>query len=154
MKQCKHLFAFICICAIAICSSSCKSSDTKDKEIVDNSVTIRLRSLTDIKLQNPTAVVTLYGYDEAMADTKASVVARKTVSLTAVPLDVVMAIPKKPESMINPKPLKASYYLAFYCDANKNNIEDEGDLILDSSKGLNTVILDSKDTQVYFLKSM
>lgn len=128
---------------------SCKSADTKG-----NSVTVRIRSMTDIKIQNPTAVVTLYGYDESMADGKASVISQKTVSLTKIPLDVTMELPKKPAAMIHPKPMNASYYLDFYCDANENNTNDKGDLSLDGEKGFPTVDINSDKAQIFFIKAM
>lgn len=132
---------------------SCKSSDTKEK-VEDNSVTIRIRSMSNLKIQNSQATIVLYGYDTSATDSKASVIARKTVSITKIPLDITMEIPKKPESMITPAPVTASYYLDIFCDSNENTLRDTGDLILDNEKGFPTVAIDKDETQVFFIKAI
>ena len=152
MNVFKNAIALCSIVVLLIVAGSCKSSAKKVE--ADNTVTIRLRSLTDIKIQSPSTIITLYGYDTSIADTKASVVAKKTVLVTEVPLDITIAIPKKPESMITPTPVAAAYYLDLYCDANKNNIRDTGDLIIDNSKGLPAVDVTNKEAQVFFLRQL
>lgn len=153
MKKVTHLVMLGCVFTALIFVISCKSSKTKEN-VVDNSVTIRIRSMNNIKIQNSQASLVLYGYDTSMAGAKASVIALKTISITKIPMDVVMEIPKKPESMIRPKPINASYYLDIYCDGNENGLKDTGDLIIDGDKGLPTVAIDIDDPQVFFIKAI
>jgi hypothetical protein len=148
MIKMKNLVIISCATTLLLGAVSCKSSDTKS----DNSITLKIRSLTNLKIQSPEVVITLYGYDTTLEDGAATIISQKSVALTKIPLDVEMGIPKNTASLITPKPVIPGYYLEIYGDANKNNLRDKGDLTLDAENGFSTVVLDSPTPQVFFVK--
>lgn len=132
-----------------------KTTETVNFSETKRTINLKLRSDSTLKVKNSVATITLYGYDQLMADVGASIICQKKIDITQLPVYFDLELPVNPESLIKPKISareNAKYYLSFYCDNNNNGIHDKGDIKLNFDKGSSNVNLDSKETQVFFVK--
>lgn len=133
---------------------SCKT--TKKTPIDTNTITLEIKSNSDLKINNATATIIIYGYDKLLADVSATIIVKKEIALSKIPASVTLKIPNNPENVISPKITSkenAMYYVSFYCDANTNNKEDKGDLVIDFNKKFPSILLDSDKKQPIYVRA-
>ncbi len=157
---------FIIFSLLTACHSSSKMKKEKANTQVpqtesnldesNNQIAIEIVSDHEIKLKNTEAVITIYGYDQLLADASASVITTKTIEIKEVPTVVNIAIPDNPSALIQPalsSKENAKYYLTFYCDSNQNKKDDEGDIKLDYDKmQIPDIDIESEGMQTIYIK--
>ncbi len=129
---------------------SCKSSKTEASG-ADKTVSVRIRSLENLKIQNPEATLTIYELGANSASNANGVIATKTVQITKFPLDVVFDL-----SDNTPKLSKDGfYYITLSGDANGNGMEDRGDLKFKVNEaGITPLDMNSTAQQVLFIETI
>lgn len=162
MSKLENPVIFASLFACLIFFNSCNTSrpnigfKTKKTSKIRNTVQLKLLSESKLNFETSNILITIYGYDQFMADVEASIIYQKRTSITQLPYNFDLELPENPESLIKPKVSSienAEYYLSVYCDNNKNGKDDQGDIKIDVDKGFPKINIKSKDIQTFYLKA-
>lgn len=147
-----------CLLFINSCNTLRPNSDstTIKKSKIRNTIQIKLMSESKLNIKASNVWITIYGYDQLMADVEASIIYQKKIRVSQLPYNFDLELPDNPESLIKPEVSSienAEYYLSVYCDYNKNGKDDQCDIKIDFDKGFPKIDIKSKDIQTFYLKT-
>ncbi|PIE61577.1 MAG: hypothetical protein CSA29_02580 [Desulfobacterales bacterium] len=114
-------------------------------------ITLKFDSRHHLKVNHTRATITIYGYDPAMADVPATVIAQKVVSISELPLKASLDIPHTPETLIVPK-ISPSSHAQYYVSLQPYGT-GAAPLALDTETQMPRLNLDDlTKTQLFYLK--
>lgn len=119
-----------------------------DKWDNNNILSLTLTSDQAFNIENPELKVTVFGYDERVADVAASVIVEKKVRCDQIPCRINIDLPNKAQELIEYTTHKGNdrYYLAIEWDSNGDGKWDIG---IDYDRKFNVDIYTSKRQTVY-----
>lgn len=119
-----------------------------DKWENNNTLSLTLTSDQTFTIDNPEFEVTVFGYDERVADVPASIIAVKKVKCDQIPCKINIDLPKKAQELIKHTTEKGNdhYYLALEWDSNGDGKSDIG---IDHDRGFNVDIYTNKVQKIY-----
>lgn len=115
-----------------------------------NSKTVFVNFVSDetLSIENPKLTVTVFGYDERVADVAATVIAVEEVECKQIPCKIAIDLPDNAQKLIEHTNNKGNdrYYLALEWDSNNDGKWDIG---VNYDKKFNIDIYTSKKQTVY-----
>jgi hypothetical protein len=111
-----------------------------------------------IDIANPDLELTIYGYDEWMADVSASLITTQSCSSDRVPFEVNISIPADTYDRISP-PLtninSARFYVALSWDSDGNGYADcTGDIDIDWDAKFPSIYVNTKELQTLYVRKI
>ncbi len=126
------------ICCILVLNS-CKTLDKSMPK--ENEIVLNIVGNSEKSVKNKSIEITVYGYDQLLADVSATVIMKKKITLDKLPYKTTLAIPKNPQDIIKPK-------LSFMENANYYiSIKSEDAISINHDKGFPKIDISSKEVQ-------
>ncbi|WP_109301694.1 hypothetical protein [Aquimarina sp. AU474] len=119
------------------CLWSCSNDDDTSAILLEFTATEALEII------NPEFTIEIYGIDNRFADVPATLIARQVEASNSIPFTSKIEIPKNPELLIEPLGNVGAviYYVSIEWDADSNKKRCNGDISLDFTYGLNTIVI-------------